>query len=423
MRSILRFPAAVLAAFCLASALPARSDDPWTLDRVLAEAARGQPDSAALRAAARGARDDAVVAGALPPPMWRAGIVNLPVTGSDAFDPNVDDMTMRMVGIEQAWPSRALREAGAGMQGARAGMLDAEAAMRARMRQERAGMAWLDAWIAQRRLELQQAQLDLLAQAESAALAAAAEMDGAAGEALAWQAMRAMRELEQVRDRERLAQALEELEGAVGVALESAQLAPTLPDWPAPDPAALRAGLDRLPDVARLEAEAREADAERAMRAAEARPQWTWMLGYGERMPGMPEMASLEVRVSFDGLFGRRQSAREGAAAARVEAAGLRRDDRLRRLAADLERALVAHEHAFAALAVVDGRLLPLRRRQFEVAQARYAQGGGALMPVFEARLALLEVEAERWMSLESLWRARLRLLRLDADRNVEAAP
>jgi outer membrane protein TolC len=395
----------------------------WTLDRVLAAAADGQPDSAALRAAARGAEADAEVAASLPPPMWRAGIVNLPVTGRDAFDPNVDDMTMRMVGIEQAWPSRALREASAGMARSRAGMYGAEAAMRARMRAERAGMAWLDAWLAGRRITLYESQIDLLARAEAAALAAAGEgMDGASA-VLEWRAMRAMRELAVLRERQQRDEALADLAARLGMTVESGELADALPDWPAPDAQALRASLARLPDVTRLEAEAAEADAERAMRAAEARPQWTWMLGYGERMPGMPEMASLEVRVSFDGLFGRRQSLRESAAAARGEAAALRRDDRLRGLAADLERALVAEARAREALDLIERELMPLRRRQVALAEARYAQGPGGLMAAFEARSALLDLEAERWMSVEALWRARLRLMRLDADRNEEYTP
>jgi outer membrane protein TolC len=425
MHPILCSASARFGAFCLGLWLApvAPAADHWPLDRVLAAAAEAQPDSEALRAQARGAEHDAEVAAALPPPMWRAGIVNLPVTGRDAFDPNVDDMTMRMVGIEQAWPSRRLREAGAGMARARAGMLDAEAAMRARMRQERAGMAWLDAWLAQRRMDLHQRQLDLLAQAEAAALAGAREgMDGATG-VLQWQAMRAMHELQHVRERQRLDEALADLQVRVGERIEASQLPAELPAWPAPDDRALRGALADLPDLRRLDAEAREADAEREMRAAEARPQWTWMLSYGERMPGMPEMASLEVRVGFDGLFGRRQSQREAAAGARREAAMWRRADRLRALEGELDRALAAHANAQAALDVVDRRLRPLRERQAQVAQARYAQGAGGLMPVFEARSALLDVEEERWMSLESLWRARLRLLRLDAGLTQDPQP
>jgi outer membrane protein TolC len=425
MHPILRSAPARLGVLCLClwPAPDARAADAWPLQRVLAVAADAQPDSEALRAQSRGAEYDAEVAAALPPPMWRAGIVNLPVTGSEAFDPNVDDMTMRMVGIEQAWPSRALRESGAGMQRARAGMFDAEAAMRARMRQERAGMAWLDAWLALRRIDLHGRQEALLAQAEAAALAAAREgMDGSM-DVLQWQSMRTMHELQHLRERQNLDAALAELQARIGQRIEAAQLPAELPDWPAPDARALREGLARLPDLARLDAEAREADAERGMRLAEARPQWTWMFSYGERMPGMPEMASLEVQVSFDGLFGRRQSNREAAAIARRDAAQWRRADRLRALEGDLERALATLANAQAALDMVETRLRPLRERQRDIAQARYAQGAGALMPVFEARSALLDVELERWMSLESLMRARLRLLRLDAGPNPEPTP
>lgn len=284
-------------------------------------------------------------------------------------------------------------------------------------------MAWLDAWLALRRIDLHRRQSALLAQAEAAALATAREgMDGATG-VLQWQAMRAMHELQHVREQQRLDEALADLHARIGERIEATQLAAALPSWPQPDVAALREGLARLPDLARLDAEAREAESERAMRAAEARPQWTWMLGYGERMPGMSEMASLEVRVSFDGLFGRRQSQREAAATARREAVMWRHADRLRALEGEIDRALATLSNAQAALAVVDTRLLPLRERQHDLAQARYAQGAGELMAVFEARSALLDVELERWMSLESLWRARLRLLRLDAAPSMEPQP
>src|SRR5690348_11591538 len=71
------------------------------------QAARLQAQDAAIEAA----REDAARAGSLPDPMLEFGIENLPVTGSDAFDPSVDDMTMKQIGVRQEFPSSAKRQA------------------------------------------------------------------------------------------------------------------------------------------------------------------------------------------------------------------------------------------------------------------------------------------------------------------------
>lgn len=404
----------------LVMAGPSTAAEPWTLERVLAEAAAMQPDSVALQALSRGAALDAAAARSLPPPMWRAGVANLPVTGGEAFDLNADDMTMRMFGIEQAWPSRALREANAGMREAQARMWEAEAAMQSRMRQERAGMAWIEAWIATRRIDLHEAQIELLQQAEAAAVAAAAEGADVA-DALEWQAMRAMHELEHAREQQDLAQARADLGALLGVTIED--FAAELPQWPLPDAALLRRSLGQLPELGRVDAEAAEAQSELAMRKAESRPQWEWMLSYGERMPGMSDMASLEVRVSFDALFGTRQSQLEAAALARIDAAEARHAAQERRFLGEIEAALAAYANARAAMQVIEQRLRPLREQQLALAEARYAQGSGELMPVFEARRQRQELELERLMTLEAEWRARLQLRRLDASHHQGATP
>ena len=81
----------------------------------LAEAVRRAVERAPLldarRAQVEAAQQESRRAGALPDPMLMVGIDNLPVTGMDAFDTRVDDMTMKKIGLRQEFPARAKRAA------------------------------------------------------------------------------------------------------------------------------------------------------------------------------------------------------------------------------------------------------------------------------------------------------------------------
>src|SRR5581483_1322098 len=84
---------------------------PLTLAEALRIAEARAPAIAASAAAARGARELAVAAGQLPDPVLRAGLDNVPVTGSDALSLTRDSMTMARVGVMQEYVSRAKRDA------------------------------------------------------------------------------------------------------------------------------------------------------------------------------------------------------------------------------------------------------------------------------------------------------------------------
>jgi hypothetical protein len=77
------FSCLVAGACLLASAAPAADELPLAEALELAEA--NQPLLAGQRAAARAAAEAAVAARQLPDPKLQLGILNMPVTGSDAF--------------------------------------------------------------------------------------------------------------------------------------------------------------------------------------------------------------------------------------------------------------------------------------------------------------------------------------------------
>ena len=82
-----------------------------TLPEALRLANERAPMLDARRAGITAAQEEAARAGAWPDPMLTVGIDNLPITGRDAFDTRIDDMTMKKIGLRQEIPARAKRKA------------------------------------------------------------------------------------------------------------------------------------------------------------------------------------------------------------------------------------------------------------------------------------------------------------------------
>ena len=99
----------IAAAGCTAPAHAA--NPPVTLTEAVRLASAQAPRLEAQDAAVAAAEAEASRAGALPDPMLMFGIENLPVTGGDAFDPTVEDMTMNRIGVRQEFPAAAKRKA------------------------------------------------------------------------------------------------------------------------------------------------------------------------------------------------------------------------------------------------------------------------------------------------------------------------
>jgi len=107
-----------------------------TLGTAVRLSAERDPTAIAAEHEVAAAGADADFAARLPAPMWMVGIENLPITGMDAGSFGADDMTMRMVGVEQMWPSARMREAGrdAALAMGDVARIEAEAARRMRAR-------------------------------------------------------------------------------------------------------------------------------------------------------------------------------------------------------------------------------------------------------------------------------------------------
>jgi outer membrane protein TolC len=353
------------------------------------------------------AREDAFRAGSLPDPMLEVGIENLPVTGSDAFDPGAEDMTTKQIGLRQEIPSSAKRQARRLFADKRVEAARAQAIAERLGVQRAAAESWIGLWTVRQ----QQAVLERMReQAQMAADLAKARVRGGGSPADALAAESALLDfdsrLELLRGDED--QAKSRLRRWVPSAV-----APTLAGEP--DFNALPVGRVRMVEHidemgplltarARVESAAAAVDVSRA----DKHPDWSVRASYGQRDRDRSDMLTLEFGVTLP-LFARNRQDRDVLArqAEYRQALALAEDDR-RALVAELDAAFARWESLRRQVDLHAKRLLPLARDRSAVALAAY-RAGGALQPWLDARNAELEVHqahAEHLGELARAWAA-----------------
>jgi outer membrane protein TolC len=390
----------------LALASPVQSQT-LSLGEAVSRAGEQAPRLQAQDAAIDAAREDAARAGSLPDPMLEFGIENLPVTGSDAFDPSVDDMTMKQIGIRQEFPSSAKRQARRLFADKRVEAAQADAiAERLRVQRE-AAQAWIELWAVRQ----QQSVLERMReQAQVAAALAKARVRGGGAPADALAAESALLDfdsrLEVLRGDE--AQAISRLKrwvpSAASPILAGEPDFASLP-W---DRTQLIARVDDMGPLLAARARVESAAAAVDVSRAEKRPDWSVRAAYGQRDRDRSDMRTHEFGVSLP-LFGRTRQDRDVLArqAEYRQAVALEEDDR-RALVAELDAAFARWESLRRQVDLHADRLLPLARDRSAVALAAY-RAGGALQPWLDARTAELEVHqahAEHLSELARAWAA-----------------
>jgi outer membrane protein TolC len=349
---------------------------------------------AAQSAAVTAAGETAARAGELPDPKLVLGIENLPVSGDEAFRLNTDFMTMKRIGVEQAFPNAGKRRAlGARAQAEERLEAVTLAADRVRLRRETAG-AWFDLRYAE---EEHAALAELVRESELEAQTVNAAV--AAGRLAPADALAARLAVEQARDRllahersvERARIALALL---VGAAADRPLGAP-------PDtgvlPASRRELLVRLDEHPAVRAAARQAElarADAAVAGSTKTPDWSLILAYGQRSPNFSNMVNVLVAIDLPLFAARRQDRDVAAKQALVERARNAAED-TRRVAEAEARTLVADwEVAVGRVNRYEHSILPLARERAALAAAAYGAGRGSLTAALEARRAVAEARA-----------------------------
>ena len=396
----------IAAAGCTAPAHAA--NPPVTLTEAVRLASAQAPRLEAQDAAVAAAEAEASRAGALPDPMLMFGIENLPVTGGDAFDPTVEDMTMNRIGVRQEFPAAAKRNAQRSLALRQVDEARAQAVVERLTVQRAAADAWIDAWAASHEV---QALEHLREQARLATKLARARAGGGAGslaDALAVEAagLELANELEAARGRqnETLSTMRRWVAGAEGPALENSPPFDALPLSRVQMQARVDEAAPLLGSGARVETAAAALDAA----LAEKRPDWSLTTAYGQRGRDRSDMLSVEVEIALP-LFQRtRQDRGVLAREAEYRQAMALRDEDTRSLVAEVDAAFARWEALKRQVALYEQRLLPLARDRSAAALAAY-RAGGELQPWLDARTAELDIHrshAERLGELGHAWAA-----------------
>ena len=376
-----------------------------TLPEAVRLASERAPMLDARRAGVSAAQEEAARAGALPDPMLTVGIDNLPVTGSDAFDARVDDMTMKKIGLRQEIPSRAKRSARQSFAARQIDEAQAQSQAEVLAVRRAAAEAWIAVWAAQRQLVALQKLREQAALAVKVSKARVAGGGEPVSDALAAEA--ALLELdsriEAARAKKLAAQA--GLARWLGdAAVEVADQAPNFDSLPVSE-AQLLAAVGRVGPLLWATAQVETAAAAIDVARADKRPDWSVGASYGQRVGARSDMIMFEVGIGLP-LFSRnRQDRGVAAREADYQTALATREDLRRQEAARIRADLARWEGLKRQVALHEDSLLPLAQDRSTTTLAAY-RAGGDLQPWLNARRDELDVQLAHAEHLDELGRA-----------------
>jgi outer membrane protein TolC len=378
----------VRAAFLAAAFLPAiAAAEAISFDQALSLAVQRSEAVRAAQAAAQGANHSIQAAGQLPDPMLRAGVDNLPATGTDRWSSTRESMTMKRVGISQEWLSadkRAARENAARARADRDAVQKSVAEADARLQ---AALVYVDAWYAGEALKLTTRTEHHLHEELEAAKSRAATTTGSGAEALQLMSAKGIAEDESEAVRQQQTAAMVSLQRWIGILPDAltkppAFPAPSEPDYVARHPAVT--GLQREVEVARQNA---------VVAASERTPNWTWEVSYGQRT-GYSDLVSVGVSIPLQVAPSQRQDRETSARLAMVDKAEADLAEGMRAATADYRTLTGDAARLQQRIERYQGAVLHPSRQRVSAALAAYRSSQSPLTTLFEARHA--EVEAQK---------------------------
>lgn len=380
---------AILRAVALAAAafLPAVGvAEALSFEEALRLAALRSNAARAARAAASGAAESARFAGQLPDPVFRAGIDNVPISGTDRFSSR-DSMTMKRVGIGQEWLSVAKRTA---RQTAAEAMAEREAVQALVAESEarvQVALAYLDAWYAEATLKLtQQTEHHLHEEREASRARVAAATSGSA-DVLQLTSALGIAEDESEEARQQYEAAKVSLHRWVGFRPDALTGTPIL-SIPTE-----QEFLSRHPALATLQRDLDIAQQNAVVTATERSPNWTWEVSYSQRA-GNPDMWSLGVSIPLQVAPSQRQDRETAAKRALVTKAEAELAEASRAALAEYRTMVGDVDRLQQRIERYGSSVLSPAQQRTAAALAAYGANQEPLTALFEARHA--EVEAQR---------------------------
>ncbi len=381
----------ILLAAALLAAVPALGQE-LSLDEARRRALESQPSVNALRLGARAADEAAVAEGALPDPRLKFGALNYPARN---FPSAREDMTQTGVSWEQPLPGGDKRRLRSERAGAEAAQMRAEATGLRQGIARDVGLAWVDAWQADRARGLLEELAREAARALDVAQIALSSGRGAQADVLAarqslGQANDRRLELDAVAQRARSALA-RWVPGTAARALPA-----ELPAFQAPPPlAALREALERHPQHAMLERAQGVAEADVALAREAMKPDRSIEVGYYARGGGRSDMLMFQVAFEMPIFAAQKQDRTLQSKLALLERVREQGADHLQQLRADLDAAYVDWTVAGERLRNMEAAILPDAAARAATLLAQHGAGTGPLSAVLEARRALAETRLQ----------------------------
>jgi cobalt-zinc-cadmium efflux system outer membrane protein len=380
----MRWHRSLLSLLC-ALPLAGHAAEPLSLEEAVARALEIAPQVSARTANLEAMQVRTVSAGRLPDPELVVGIDNLPVTGADTYSTTSDFMTMRKVGVMQAFPAATKRKLQRERAAAEADVAEAEL-LTARLTVARdVAQAWIRRSSAEASLnELRTLESEVELQASAARAAVAAGRTSTA-EALAAEAAVAQFHTRLLRMQSEARQATFELARWIEADAERPLAAmPALDELPTA-PAALLASAHEHGSLLTFESQVAAARLDVDLAKAERRPDWSAELAFARRGPEFSDMVSLEFRIGLPLFTKHRQDPQVSARHAELRELEAEREAELRMHVAEIRQMLAQWEELGARLRQYEQELLPLARERSRAALASYRAGRGELRFALDA--------------------------------------
>jgi outer membrane protein TolC len=387
----------VAAALALVAATAAAGAAPLSLDDALRAAEARSQQLPARSAAARAAREMAVAAGQRPDPVLRAGVENVPISGTDKFSLTADSMTQRTIAVMQEWTRGDKLRARSLRFEREAEVAEAQRRQALTELQRETATAWLDRHYQERMRDLLAQQLDEARLQVQAAEAAYRGARGPQADVFAARSATAFVEDRLAATDRDVATAKAMLARWIGITAAAEPLGPP------PSIATVRmseedldTALEHHPQIAVLLKMEQAAEAEAEAARTNKLPDISVELQYNQRGPAYANMVSFNVSLPLPWDQKQRQEREIAAKLATVEQLRGQREEETRAHVAEARAALLQWRSAMERLQRYQRELLPLASDRTSAALAAYRGGTAPLAAVLDARRAEIEARMDR---------------------------
>lgn len=366
------------------------AEPPLTLQAAIQRGVEQAPLLAARRSDIEAMHEEAARAGRLPDPSLTVGVANYPVTAPGAFSMRSDAMTMRTIGVTQAIPSRAARDAARGLAHAQIDAASADRVATTQTVQERVADAWIGVWAAEQQRALLAELHDESALAVKVTQARLRGGEGDATDALAARGEAATLDNRMAAADADLAAAQASLQRWMGTSTTALAKPPDFGRLPV-TPGKLEQSIDEQTPMQAWAAKEQVAQAALDQARAARHPDWSVSFQYGKRAPYLSDMVMLEVGVSLPLFTRNRQDRGISAKQAQWDAVQADHEDARRAQREGVARTVAVWRGRGRQIERDRATLLPLARDRAKTALASYS-GGGSLQPWLDARRDEIEL-------------------------------